>query len=153
MAWRVYANKRGISPVVATVILVAVTIVVAVAVAYWMGGLTSIYTRFEKLEITSIYAEYLDSKWNITIALKNTGTADATIDNILLNGKPYTTYNNVSISSTIPISVKVGQSTTITISILEKSSVSSWPFQHGVSVEVRLHSAAGQEYPKTVTLP
>jgi flagellin-like protein len=153
MAWRVYANKRGISPVVATVILVAVTIVVAVAVAYWMGGLTSIYTRFEKLEITSIYAEYLDSKWNITIALKNTGTADATIDNILLNGKPYTTYNNVNISSTIPISVKVGQSTTITISIPEKSSVSSWPFQHGVSVEVRLHSAAGQEYPKTVTLP
>lgn len=153
MAWRVYANKRGISPVVATVILVAVTIVVAVAVAYWMGGLTSIYTRFEKLEITSIYAEYLDSKWNITIALKNTGTADATIDNILLNGKPYTTYNNVNISSTIPISVKVGQSTTITISILEKSSDSSWPFQHGVSVEVRLHSAAGQEYPKTVTLP
>jgi flagellin-like protein len=153
MAWRVYANKRGISPVVATVILVAVTIVVAVAVAYWMGGLTSIYTRFEKLEITSIYAEYLDSKWNITIALKNTGTADATIDNILLNGKPYTTYNNVNISSTIPISVKVGQSTTITISIPEKSSDSSWPFQHGVSVEVRLHSAAGQEYPKTVTLP
>lgn len=161
MAWRVYANKRGISPVVATVILVAVTIVVAVAVAYWMGGLTSIYTRFEKLEITSIYAEYLTSSkgnttialWNITIALKNTGTADATIDNILLNGKPYTTYNNVKISSTIPISVKVGQSTTITISIPEKSSDSSWPFQHGVSVEVRLHSAAGQEYPKTVTLP
>jgi len=157
MAGRLYAGKRGISPVIATVILVAVTIVVAVAVAYWMGGLTSVYTRFEKLEITSIYAEYgnIDNNtgWKITITIKNTGTADATIDDILLNGKPYNKYDNGSINvSSIPITVKVGQNETITISIPEEAA-ENWPFQHGVSVEVRLHSAAGQEYPKTVTLP
>jgi len=157
MAGRLYADKRGISPVIATVILVAVTIVVAVAVAYWMGGLTSVYTRFEKLEITSIYAEYgniTDSSkgWNITITIKNTGTADATIDNILLNGKPYKDYQGgkISVNPELPIAVKVGENRTITISI---QYVANWPFKHGVSVEVRLHSAAGQEYPKTVALP
>ncbi|MCS7120063.1 MAG: archaellin/type IV pilin N-terminal domain-containing protein [Nitrososphaerota archaeon] len=30
-------SKKGISPAIATVILVSVTIVVAVAFAYWMG--------------------------------------------------------------------------------------------------------------------
>ncbi len=39
------------SPVIATVILVAVAITVAVAVAYWMGGIASQYTKFEKVEI------------------------------------------------------------------------------------------------------
>ncbi|MEM3194444.1 MAG: archaellin/type IV pilin N-terminal domain-containing protein, partial [Candidatus Bathyarchaeia archaeon] len=79
MARRLHADRRGISPVVATVILVAVTIVVAVAVAYWMGGLTAIYTRFEKLEITSAYAEQWEKKegnnttqyYNITLNIKN----------------------------------------------------------------------------------
>ncbi|MGQ9461354.1 MAG: archaellin/type IV pilin N-terminal domain-containing protein, partial [Candidatus Bathyarchaeaceae archaeon] len=43
-------DRRGISPVIATVIIVAVTIAVSIAVAYWMGGLASFFTRFEKIE-------------------------------------------------------------------------------------------------------
>ncbi|MBS7633924.1 type IV pilin [Candidatus Bathyarchaeota archaeon] len=149
MSRRLCANKRGISPVVATVILVAVTIVVAVAVAYWMGGIAGLYTRYEKLEITSIYAEYNATVKNftITVYVKNTGSADATIDNVLLNGKPYNTFN-ATLTRSLPISLSVGNSTTIVINI-----GSGEPFVSGVSVEVRLHSAGGQEYPKTVTLP
>ncbi len=147
MSRRLCANKRGISPVVATVILVAVTIVVAVAVAYWMGGIAGLYTRYEKLEITSIYAGATTDGWNITVHVKNTGSADATIDNVLLNGKPYNTLSaNLSISPPIPLTV--GSNATIVISIPNRG-----PFASGVSVEVRLHSAGGQEYPKTVTLP
>ncbi|RJS77410.1 hypothetical protein CW711_06650, partial [Candidatus Bathyarchaeota archaeon] len=41
-----FRNKRALSPVIATVVLVAVTIVVAVAVSYWMGGIAGLYTRF-----------------------------------------------------------------------------------------------------------
>ena len=36
---REYRNKRALSPVIATVILVAVAITVAVAVAYWIGAI------------------------------------------------------------------------------------------------------------------
>jgi flagellin-like protein len=149
MSRRLCADKRGISPVVATVILVAVTIVVAVAVAYWMGGIAGLYTRYEKLEISSIYAEYgADSKnWTITVTVKNTGSADATIDNVLLNGKPYGTVN-ATLNVTLPVSLTVGSETAIEITISSGGS-----FASGVSVEVRLHTAGGQEYPKTVTLP
>ncbi len=44
-------NRKAISPVIATVILVAVAITVAIAVSYWMSGITSSYTKFEKVEI------------------------------------------------------------------------------------------------------
>jgi flagellin-like protein len=46
-------SRRAVSPVIATVILVAIAITVAVAVAYWMGGIAGQYTRFEQIEIQS----------------------------------------------------------------------------------------------------
>ena len=74
-------ERKAISPVIATVILVAVAITVAVGVSYWMGGISSQYTQFEKVEIQTGYATY-DSgteNWNITLVIKNSGSADATI--------------------------------------------------------------------------
>jgi len=54
--WDVQGRKNsGISPVVATVILVAVAIVIAIAVAFWASGLVGVFTRFEKIEIVSAY--------------------------------------------------------------------------------------------------
>jgi len=148
-------DKRGISPVVATVILVAVTIVVAVAVAYWMGGIAALYTRFEKLEITSAYASYSATytNWTVTVNLRNTGSADATITGLLVNGKPYTEYGaNMTIVSpadfsTNGVPIPSGKSGTIVFRI-EKGG----GFQAGVSIEIKLHSASGQDYPKTITL-
>jgi flagellin-like protein len=50
-------DRRGVSPVIATIIIVAIAIVMALAVAYWMLGLGGAFTRFEKLEFVSAYAE------------------------------------------------------------------------------------------------
>ncbi|MBU0598713.1 hypothetical protein KKF61_07075 [Patescibacteria group bacterium] len=49
-------ERRAISPVIATVILVAVAITVAVGVSYWMSGIAGQYTSFEKIEIQTGYA-------------------------------------------------------------------------------------------------
>ncbi|MEM2267847.1 MAG: archaellin/type IV pilin N-terminal domain-containing protein, partial [Nitrososphaerota archaeon] len=77
-------SRSGISPVVATVILVAVAIVIAIAVAFWASGLVGIFTRFEKLEITSAY---YDGN-NVVLLVSNTGSADTSIDEIYINGRP-----------------------------------------------------------------
>jgi flagellin-like protein len=151
---RILKNRYAISPVIATIIIVAVTIAVAIAVAFWMGGLTGIFTRFEKLEITSAYADTTNGGWNINLTVKNTGTTTATIDNILINGKPYTTYgntvtvevNNTNLSSSV--SIKAGESVPVVVKLSSNKEFSS-----GMSVEVRIHTAAGQEYPRTVVLP
>ncbi len=49
-------TRKAVSPVIATVILVAVAITVAVGVSYWMSGISSQYTQFEKVEIQTGYA-------------------------------------------------------------------------------------------------
>jgi len=162
---RLLRNKRGISPVIATVIIVAVTIAVAIAVAFWMGGLTSIFTRFEKLEITSAYADGAGTPvvFTITLNFKNTGSAAATISDILINGKPVSVTNATSATVTVAaggtnefvanptgtVSCAIGDTGDLIIIATSGSS----PWVSGVSVEVTIHTAAGKDYPRVVVLP
>ena len=104
MEMRKPRDRRATSPVIATVILVAVAITIAVAVSYWMGGITGQYTRFEKLEVTSVYCESTtgdwsvsQEAWNITLNLRNTGTTEATIIGAFINAKAIADFGGSSI--------------------------------------------------------
>jgi len=92
-------ERRAISPVIATVILVAVAITIAVAVSYWMSGIAGQYTSFEKVSIKSAYAspKYSASPsmfqgWVITMGLQNTGSSPATLESLFVNEKPILEY-------------------------------------------------------------
>ena len=81
-------KRKAVSPVIATVILVAVAITVAVAVSYWMGGIKTQYTLFESAEISClIYGfESGDPENIIVLRIVNTGTETLTITGIFVNG-------------------------------------------------------------------
>jgi len=44
-------NRKAVSQVIATMILVAVAMTIAVTVGYWMGGISSQHITFEKVEM------------------------------------------------------------------------------------------------------
>ena len=147
-------NKRGISPVIATIIIVAVAIAISIAVAFWITGIAGLFTRYEKLEIQYIYASGSTTDgWDINLRIKNTGSATATIDQIFLNGKPWDEYTglgmNDSSSRFEPFTLNPGSEAKYKISIPS----SSKEFVSGMTVEVKLHTVAGQEYYKAVVLP
>jgi flagellin-like protein len=143
-------NRRGISPVIATIIIVAVAIAIAIAVAFWVVGIAGLFTRFEKLEISYIYADKSGNDWTINLMVRNTGSATATIDQVFLNGKPPT--NGVTVNpdpANTAQALTPGATATFAITI-----PSGTPgFGSGATVEVKLHTAAGQEYYKAVVLP
>jgi len=150
VASRIFRNKRALSPVIATVVLVAVTIVVAVAVSYWMGGIAGLYTRFEKIEIVKSYAvKESNGNFTVVIELKNSGSADATIQYVLVNGRPLEDYGteNMTISPLLPATIPIGKSQTFTISI------DGDLFSSGTTLDLKFHSAAGKDYPVMLTLP
>jgi flagellin-like protein len=152
-------DKKGISPVITTVILVAVGIALAVAIGLWMSGLVATFTRFEKLEVTSQYAVLNSSitggGWSAYVTLKNTGSADATISSILVNGIPVTSSSTgVSVVTGIPpISLPVGNEIRFLIEIKKDTSWGSGKLSAGTTVNIVFHSAAGKDYPASVTLP
>ncbi|MEM3806749.1 MAG: archaellin/type IV pilin N-terminal domain-containing protein [Thermoproteota archaeon] len=157
-------DKRGISPVITTVILVAVGIALAVAIGLWMSGLVSTFTRFEKLEITSAYAIATNttngSGWSVYVTVKNTGSADATITSILINGIPNSnnsswnsTTKNATLNPSLPVTINVGSDETFNIFLPKGGTIGSTTLTSGITLNVVLHSAAGKDYPSSVTLP
>jgi len=155
MARHIRASRKGISPVIATVILVAVAITVAVSVAYWMGGISGLYTRLEKIEISStVVTKGGTANYTITLSVKNTGSADATVDNILINGKSFSSYTSPNITvndsaTTVSVLVAAGSPEALTI-FIDSQSVA--PFTPGTTIDIKLHTAAGKDYPQMVTL-
>ncbi|ACL10590.1 hypothetical protein DKAM_0264 [Desulfurococcus amylolyticus 1221n] len=149
--------KKAISPVIATVIIVAVTIAIAIAVALWMTGLVGSFTGTENLQIVSAYATKNDNNtWTIYLQVKNVGTVDVTIDNIFINGVPVSDLHeyvqnitassgNVQDMSNINIPIRTGEAVNININVQK--------YVAGQMLEIKLHSAAGKEYPKQITLP
>jgi flagellin-like protein len=76
-------NKKALSPVVASIILIAVTVAVSIAVAAWMGALTFTFMGTEELKITKV--EFISGNANINITLQNTGTTPVTVTEIYVN--------------------------------------------------------------------
>jgi flagellin-like protein len=151
MARHIMKSRKGISPVIATVILVAVAITVSVSVAYWMGGISSLYTRLEKIEVQSAVASKgVTGNYTITLAVKNTGSADATIDSVFINGKPLSQFTGVTTNLAVGgTSVVAGGSASVVVNVVAGAGA---PFSAGTTIEVKLHTAAGKDYPQMVTL-
>jgi flagellin-like protein len=148
-------SRSGISPVVATVILVAIAIVIAIAVAFWATGLVGIFTRFEKVEIRTAYATVQNDQYIIHLSIANTGSADVTIDDIYINGRPSTTYNGINfgdgcgdLTSGKPVPLRVGERLDCTIGVDVGA-----PFTPGTTIEVAVHTGTGKLYPAAVLLP
>lgn len=153
-------NRRAISPVIATVILVAVAITISIAVAYWMGGIASGYTKFEKVEIqTGVCALDKYGNWNVTLSLKNTGSAAATLTNIFVNdievntygaGAPIAVVNTITTTMTTstPFTLQSGETKSVIIYIgANYAKLSS-----GTTVDIKIHSAGGMDYIKLIAL-
>jgi flagellin-like protein len=132
---KILKNRKALSPVVASIILIAVTVAVSIAVAAWMGALTFTFTSTEQLQITDLE---FTTTGHIYARVRNTGTSPVTLTS--------TAYVN-------------GQATTITNSTLTISANSGavfdilYQWDYGNTYEVRLQSTKGNAFLRTETAP
>jgi len=165
-------KRRAISPVIATVILVAVAISVAVAVSYWMSGIAGQYTAFEQVEIqTGVCTIDGFGNWVIGISLKNTGTASATLTNVFVNdvevsGGYTTDVPPVHISGYAATTPAAGliktnldpTASTATITSGATAQITVYvgavygTLSSGTTVNIKIHSAGGMDYIKLIKL-
>ena len=153
-------SSSGISPVVATVILVAIAIVIAIAVAFWASGLVGVFTRFEKIEITAAYAQPdQQGGYDVILIVRNTGSATATIDDIYVNGVPEgrTNYQIQGLSNGASCTIGANAvNATCTPGQGVRIIVETTPageFASGVTYEIAVHTATGKLYPQSVQIP
>jgi flagellin-like protein len=111
-------RRKAISPVIATVILIAITLIAAIAIAGFVFGLFGSFTSVARLAVTTTNLSSGTTPTG-TITIQNTGTANAAIDSISLvyGGVTYTyTYT----TTTAPV-VTAGSSYTLTLPLTGSS--------------------------------
>jgi len=164
------------SIVISTIIIVAISITMAIAVAFWAMGISNSFTKFEKLEIISMYVSdttvsyrygpspgQLLTCYQVTMQLKNTGTNTLTINNVFLDGKPYNAQYSTSRvpggqlayqQNLIPIVLQTGQTigqTSAGAPRLYLPVGGMW--NSGDYATIEIETSAGRHYPYTVVLP
>jgi flagellin-like protein len=103
---KIRKNAKALSPVVASIILIAVTVAVSIAVAAWMGALTVGFMGSSSLTITN--AQFSGTgNVNIVLSVKNTGTKSVTVAQTKVNNIVYTFSGTATVAA--------GGTTTLTI--------------------------------------
>jgi len=123
--------NKAISPILATVILIAVTLVIAIGVIGWIMG---IWGTFGATETIQVFPDSSISGDTLTLHIKNTGTASAVIYKIEVVGLP------PSIDTTVTVSP--GGEETITASVSNAVA--------GATYQVKIYTKAGNVYSATV---
>jgi flagellin-like protein len=130
-------SKKALSPVVASIILIAVTVAVSIAVAAWMGALTFTFMGTEEVKVIS---HQWDSATNITyinLKVTNVGTAKVTLSSAEINNAPATS----NITSTI-----VDPGSYVWVQVTHSFAV-------GIKYDFNIVTAKGTKSPYTATAP
>ena len=134
---RLFKSKKALSPVVASIILIAVTVAVSIAVAAWMGALTFTFMKTEELKITTLA---WTSTSSATLSLQNSGTSPLTISSVKVNDA----------SATIagaPVTMIAGAKGDYLVTL------TTGTFSSGAKYEFVLSTATGNKYIYTGTCP
>jgi len=148
-----------------------------------MTGIVGLFTAAEKLEIVSINAVWdnQNNQWTVTLTVRNTGTTQTSIDTIYVNGYEAFVQGQAQGQAAaqlgcvqnfqaqvdnnqlqgLPVTLQPGQQANIQFAITgpnqqciyNPTNTAVFTPASGGSIEVKLHSSGGKEYPKLITLP
>ncbi|MCK4933492.1 hypothetical protein KAS06_02365 [Candidatus Bathyarchaeota archaeon] len=132
---RLLKSRKALSPVVAAIILIAVTVAVSIAVAAWMGALTFTFMKTEEIRLTDLTFTNSTGTLGIDVIVKNIGTSPVTISTAEVN----------TVSQTITTFTVEGNSQT-TLSI-------AYDWLPGYKYDVKLESSQGNTFLRTENAP
>jgi len=143
-------NAKALSPVVASIILIAVTVAVSVVVAAWMGGMTiGLMGNAEQAKITDATFNAVTDNGvttcnSTTVTIQNTGSSTVTISTATIDG------NSVSMNKTdgtavTSFDVAKGQTDQLVLTL------KSGDFTNTAQYQIKLQTSRGNTITYTAT--
>jgi flagellin-like protein len=142
---KILRSRKALSPVVASIILIAVTVAVSIAVAAWMGALSFNFMSTEQLTFTS-YA-WGTSSANFDFIVKNTGATTVTLQDVRIDGNAASSvaYKN-STSQWVTFTVGTTTLTMIKGDTVEFNVTRTNGFTSGIQYEFAVITAKGNTF-------
>ncbi len=127
---KIKKNSKALSPVIASIILIAVTVAVSVVVAAWMGGMTiGLMGNAEQASIANIA---FTAPRTINVLIQNSGSTTVNITQAYVNGA------GATITNAEPWSVDKSSAETFTVT-------ASADLAAGTSYQIKLITAKGTQ--------
>jgi archaeal type IV pilus assembly protein PilA len=134
-------NAKALSPVVASIILIAVTVAVSVVVAAWMGGMSiGMMGNAEQATISNVY--FTPGGASIVATISNTGASNVNFTAAYVSGIVPTTVTPGLASSNAGVGPKGTNSYTLTT-----------PWVSGTTYDIKFTTTKGNNIQTTVTAP
>lgn len=124
------SKNKAMSPVVAAIILIAVTVAVSIAVAAWSGALTFGFMATESLQIQGCSFQS-EGVRGVNMSVYNDGTTDVTINRFKIGN----TANFYEITD-----VHIAQSDMVTVFL-------PFNWSSGIIYDIFLITASGKQFP------
>jgi len=139
---KILRSRKALSPVVASIILIAVTVAVSIAVAAWMGALTFTFMATEQIQITNIQfgPTGAGTKW-IALTVNNTGTSAVTINEAWVLTTKMT---NTDLDPTLPKSIEANKGIILTM---------NYTWNSGSNYACKLLSSKGNQFSYSAYAP
>ena len=138
-------NRKAISPILATVIIIAVTLVIAIGVIGWIMGIWGTFGSTEMLQVypDSYINATLDNTtkpyvYHVKLHIKNSGTATAVFSKIEVVGLGTFTPNVTKIDPGETSWIDATNTTTVTVTA-------------GATYQVKIYTAAGNVYSAVIS--
>ena len=143
---KLFRSKKALSPVVAAIILIAVTVAVSIAVAAWMGALTfGFMGGSEQVKIVGVQFTTENSSEVIKLTLQNTGASAVVITAGKVNDETITSFTvSVGGQTVSDNTVDPGETAVVTIT-------KDW--DPGTSYNVGVVTKAGNVFTYYATAP
>ena len=133
---KLFRSKKALSPVVAAIILIAVTVAVSIAVAAWMGALTfGFMGGSEQIKIVGVQFAGTGNNKNITVTVQNAGGSAVVITNAKVNDQ---------VIDIPDVTLEAGDQTSITF---------DYTWSSGTSYNVGVVTKAGNVFTYYATAP
>ena len=127
--------NKAISPILATVILIAVTLVIAIGVIGWIMGIWGTFGTTETLQIMPDSKLYTDG--TVSLSVKNSGTASAVVYKVEVVGVSSATLSD-------KVTIAPGETKTVTATISDT-------YTPGAKYQVKIYTEAGNVYSVVLT--
>ena len=160
-------EKKAVSPVISTIIIVAIATALSIALVPYLTGISSSFTQSGRLDVTYAYADtYNNTHYLAYFMVKNSGARLNTIDRVLIDGKPqdfaanWTVNNHSSGTTASGVIILDGSDDSwrvITIAPGDMGRIilylSRSNYKSGQFLEIAFQTVGGYEWPKVVVIP
>jgi flagellin-like protein len=138
---KILRSRKALSPVVASIILIAVTVAVSIAVAAWMGALTFNFMATEQIKITNVV--FGPTTADVFVTMQNTGTSPVTVTEIHIN-------NGGNLQSS-QFTIVANSQTVANITLSGSTIPNAWV--NGAQYEIEAKTSKGNQFTYTATAP